>query len=303
MNFRAITLDDQKAFTRITLANPEYLHYQSIFGVIYVWKEFYHSRIYFGEGFLILEHQLEEKFFTFILENQLLLPKVCGLIEQYCLANQFPKIVIKALSFEENNYLQSQKYTSNLDRNDGDYIYQCSDLANLIGKKYHAKRNFVNRFNLNYAYEVHEYQDQDYHKLMDFYQKWKITKEGVNYLDETQAIDCALKNQAALQLKTIIFFHHQSIIGFTTISLAPNVPFSIFEKGDIHYEGIYQFINNYVAINYLQEFTLVNRAEDLGLEGLRKAKLSYFPLFILEKYQAIKNLNANNNDVLEIKSS
>ena len=61
---------------------------------------------------------------------------------------------------------------------------------------------------------------------------------------------------------------------------------TIFEKGDVNYVGVYQTLNQVVAEKYFPDGALVNRQEDMGIEGLRKAKLSYFPKILVEKYFA-----------------
>ena len=77
----------------------------------------------------------------------------------------------------------------------------------------------------------------------------------------------------------------KSSIAFSVTALdARGVAHGIFEKGDTRYEGVYQMINWLTAGACFAGYSVVNREEDMGIEGLRKAKLSYNPLYLYEKY-------------------
>lgn len=174
------------------------------------------------------------------------------------------------------------------DRDFSDYIYLTKDLIELKGKKYHAKRNHLNKFINSYKYTFREYTENDYQQCMDLFDIW-ITNSNTSPSYEKVAIDLALKNYKALGLKCGVIEIDGKIRAFSINSILPNKKAGnvLFEKADINYNGIFAAINNFSVKEFFQDVEYVNRQEDMGIEGLRKAKLSYHPAFILTKYKLI----------------
>ena len=148
------------------------------------------------------------------------------------------------------------------DRDYADYIYLKSDLSTLKGKKFQSKRNHINRFRNNC--------DQ---------------QEGTG--NERRALIYALHNFEALGLTGGILHVNSKIVAFTFGMPINHETFGVHvEKADTNIEGAYAMINYEFANRIPEQYIYINREEDLGIEGLRKAKLSYQPVTILEKYMA-----------------
>ena len=119
----------------------------------------------------------------------------------------------------------------------------------------------------------------------------KNCSEGGSMERELTACQLALLNMEKLNLKGGAIRINGKIAAFTLGEvLNPETALIHFEKADTAYDGIYQAINNEFLIHEWSDMKYVNREEDMGIEGLRKAKLSYCPEFLYECY----DINDNN---------
>lgn len=190
----------------------------------------------------------------------------------------------------------SRQFTSHLDdtfvinpqREHFDYVYKAGDLINLSGRKYHSKRNHLSNFEKNYRYEYKD-MTSDYAKAcVELAQKWcleKRCKDDMNLLDEFEAAKLSLENFDALKLKGGLLIIDGKIEAFTVAEMLNASTMVIhMEKANKTFDGIYVAINNLFCKYNLKPEMFVNREQDLGDEGLRKAKLSYFPDHMIEKF-------------------
>ncbi len=197
-----------------------------------------------------------------------------------------------------------------------DYIYNSSDLITLKGKKYHAKRNFINRLKLNYPnFEYREITEADYDLCIGVYDQWHKEHEGkdIDQYDERGAVVRALKNLSELKLKGGAIFIDNKMVAFTIGGYVNSYMGHIHvEKAIDGIDGLYPAINQLFASQNYTDTLFINREDDMGLEGLRKAKESYYPVKMTEKYNAVlKNTcvcktticasNINNNNILCVK--
>jgi hypothetical protein len=170
------------------------------------------------------------------------------------------------------------------DRDNFDYIYLRTDLAELSGKKYHKKRNLVNQFMS--AYPDHEEKILSGELLpaaMEVLERWREEKgEDGDYTAAREALELS----AELNMKGSVYYIEGKPVGWCLgEALAGGRMFSVhFEKGLDEYKGIYQFINQSFASSLPAYFTWINREQDLGDEGLRQAKMTYRPSGFVRKY-------------------
>ena len=187
------------------------------------------------------------------------------------------------------------KFRFHTDRNSFDYIYSISDLADLPGRKYQKKRNHSNRFLQNYPdAKVEPISDKNAQQVQEMVQKWydqRLQEDPTrDFLMEQAAIHKALQNLEQLGLEGLVLWVEGEIAAMTLGSRLSDDTFDIhFEKALDAYDGAYAMINREFA-RYLREkypeILWLNREDDMGIESLRKAKLSYYPARILEKYWA-----------------
>ena len=171
--------------------------------------------------------------------------------------------------------------------------YLREDLATLKGKKYQAKRNHINKFNKKFAYEYIPITPELVPECLQLECKWyKANREDndeEDLNDERRSIIYALNHYDELGLiGGAICVDHQ-IVAFTFGAPINHNTFGVHvEKANVNYEGAYAVINKEFASHLPEKYTYVNREEDLGIPGLRQAKLSYNPFILLEKSAAIK---------------
>lgn len=174
-----------------------------------------------------------------------------------------------------------------------DYIYSIPELIALKGKKYHKKKTHLNRFLERYAFIYEEMSAQNALEVIEVYKDWfsqisdDIVSEGLR--NEYIGIIETLKvfSQMSYSGAIIRLQENNQIIAFSLgEQLDSNSVVIHIEKANILYQGAYQAINQQFLANRWSEFELVNREEDLGIEGLRKAKMSYQPLFLEKKFNA-----------------
>ncbi len=184
------------------------------------------------------------------------------------------------------------KFRFHCDEGAFDYIYSIDDLAELKGKKYHSKRNHVNRFKADYPNCVVEPLNEDnLQKALEMVDLWYEEKLKENpdsdFHMEKAAIKKAFRDYKELKLEGIMLKIDGKAIAITLASRVAKDMFDVhFEKALKGINGAYAAINFEFA-NYLRgkypEIKYLNREEDMGLEGLRRAKRSYYPCHMVKK--------------------
>lgn len=178
------------------------------------------------------------------------------------------------------------------DRDNFDYLYLRTELAELSGKKFHKKRNLVNAFINSYKYEERPLTRDLVPQAMQVLEQWRMDK-GIDgdYVAATEA----LERFEQLGMEGAMYYVDGVPAGWCLgESLAKGKMFAIhFEKGVEAYKGIYQFINQAFAAALPKHYLHINREQDLGDEGLRQAKMTYRPSGFVRKYTAKRPLNAS----------
>lgn len=168
-----------------------------------------------------------------------------------------------------------------------DYVYESEKLISLAGKKLHSKRNHINSFHKLYESEFSPITEADADFITAYYDKW-YDGDGDEYLEqEKRSITDVIKNFGSLKLMG----EKLTVGGFLaafTIGERLNEDTAVvhIEKADTSFKGAYAVINQHFAQHYLKDFKYINREEDMGIEGLKKAKMSYYPYAFVKKYKA-----------------
>lgn len=183
------------------------------------------------------------------------------------------------------------KFQFHLDRDAFDYIYSVEDLAQLKGRKYQKKRNHLNKFKLlRSGYEVEPITDDNTPLIQQMLDDWYAAREdNATFRMERVAIQKALQHRQELEMEGLILTYKGQILAMTLASPLTTDTYDVhFEKAID--ESAYVAINNEFA-KYMMEthpqVRWLNREDDLGLEGLRHAKLSYNPHHLIEKHWAM----------------
>lgn len=187
-------------------------------------------------------------------------------------------------------------------RDSFDYVYEIDKLADLKGRKYHRKRNHYNNFCKHMPdFYVEPVSSANIEAAKDFVTQWYADRLAEspenNYHGEQLALQRCYENYEHLGMESLLLYHDGKILAFTMGSrISPNTFDVHFEKARWDVEGAYTAINSEFAKyirNKYPEVEFLNREEDMGLEGLRKAKESYFPHHMVEKASAILKEQAN----------
>ena len=194
--------------------------------------------------------------------------------------------VVQAL--EEHGYVVETGYNPDY----SDYVYDAESLRTLSGKALHAKRNHINRFRREYP--DHEYRTiraEDGPECLQLVMDWTLEKG----IDPENLCD---SDYVPIR-RLFRYFDRLDIAGGTiridgrirAFAMGTRLPDGNgvlhFEKADTNYRGLYTMINYAVANNEFPDAEWINREEDLGIDGLRKAKSSYLPISMTDKYFAV----------------
>lgn len=174
------------------------------------------------------------------------------------------------------------------DRDDYDYIYRVKDLVKLSGQDYHSKKNFVQQFKKKNVYEYKPLAPELVRNCLDLQEKWCALRDC--HIDESMS----LENRMIFEL--LHNFEKFGLFGGAILIKGKVEAFTVgerlnkttavvhIEKANTDFRGIYQAVNNFFCEKELNGYEFVNREQDLGNPGLRKAKLSYHPFRMLQKF-------------------
>lgn len=176
-----------------------------------------------------------------------------------------------------------------------DYVYDINDLADLPGRKYHAKRNHMARFvEANPDYTVEQISEENIAEAHAFTDAWYARRLAENpdadFHMERAALERAYRDFGALSLVGLMLRTSEGVVAITIASrMSPDTLDVHFEKARADIQGAYVAINcsfaRYIRDSY-PEIRYLDREEDMGLEGLRRAKQSYHPHHRVKKYWA-----------------
>ena len=183
------------------------------------------------------------------------------------------------------------KFRFRCDRSDFDYVYNIDDLADLKGRKFQQKRNHVNRFEATCPdWRVEELNESTMADATAVIRQWFTHKQEDPEIDmglEELALRRAFEHFRELQLEGLVLYAGGRPVAVTMGSRLSEDTFDVhFEKALEEVQGAYGAINRAFARHLREkypELRYLNREDDLGLPGLRKAKLSYNPAFLVEK--------------------
>ena len=184
------------------------------------------------------------------------------------------------------------KFRFHTDEGSFDYVYNINDLADLKGKKYHGKRNHLNRFYEAYpSYRVEAICEENMSDVRAMTEEWyrlRLEEDpNADFHMESVALDKALRHYNELGMEGLVLYDGDRVLGVTLGSRLTEDTFDVnFEKARADVQGAYPAINcefaKYIRAKY-PEVLYLDREEDMGLEGLRKAKQSYHPCRRVEK--------------------
>jgi uncharacterized protein len=201
------------------------------------------------------------------------------------LMRRTPRRLVEAMHKVEPALLNKE------DPNTSDYLYSSSELINLAGRKFHGKRNHLNQFLRKYQWEYMPLDAELAQTCLNLETPWLNLKQQEvdgdisEVSEENQAMALVLGNFAALNVKGGVIKINDNIAALAVgEELNANTAVIHIEKANTEFDGMFPAINQQFAANCWSGYEFLNREEDMGLEGLRKAKLSYNPVQMVEKF-------------------
>ncbi|MGI6433583.1 MAG: DUF2156 domain-containing protein [Sphaerochaetaceae bacterium] len=266
--------------------SSQYLAYNYYYSFSRIWGPIIDLKLAKTDTALYMRLRDENRFFMPISAH---LPKAMEELEEHCRALDKP-LILECVPHKEALMLQELGYKIEHVRNQDDYLYTSEKLIKLGGRKLQSKRNHISQFERRYTYSIRSMSKKEIRE--ECFQMasttWLENKNGATkeMLDELKAIRTTFDLWEELNLVGMIICIDHHLTAFTVGEIIDNQLAIIhFEKGDTSYQGVYSVINQLFCSQYLSDVHLINRQEDAGVAGLRKAKLSYQPDLMGEKYR------------------
>lgn len=301
--FKKIELEDRELLERY-LAQKTYRSCELVFPNIYLWSKKYPT------DFAIVEDTLI--FRSFVENDGISITFPAGAAEQVHKAMDImidwfaeqKEIMRMHLVQEPEVELLKLWYPGEFeveyDRDSADYVYETEKLITLSGKKLHGKRNHINKFKELYpdwSYET--ITKENVEECFQMALKWREINQcekDVEKRDEMCVTLNALRLMEELKLRGGLIRVDGEVIAFAIGEpLNPDTFVVHIEKAFSDIQGAYPIINQQFAAHEAKDYLYVNREEDTGSEGLRKAKLSYRPAFLVEKGM-VKKIGGKKDD-------
>lgn len=263
---------------------------EDTFANLYLWSRHYKIKYAFLEGMLIFQQTEGGRYTSFPKGEQTNLKKVLDALiswyEEHDL--EFHLMNVTPQQFEILEKLYPGRFTIEYDRDVADYVYEVEKLINLSGKKYHGKKNHINKFKKTYAnWSYESLTKENAEECFQMALKWR-NANGCDEDVEKNAEMCVTLNSLRLleelNLRGGLLRADGEVVAFSIGEPVCNDTMVVhIEKAFADVPGAYPMINQQFLIHEASEYQYVNREEDTGDEGLRQAKESYKPAFLQEK--------------------
>ncbi|MGM9551136.1 MAG: DUF2156 domain-containing protein [Clostridia bacterium] len=283
MNFRKVVPLDKELFDKYK--NRESRYSENSFVTLYLWDEYYNLHLCEEEGFLFIR-------FTINGENQYLFPMGEGDLKKAVkkVIGEEEKVKLRFITDKQKDFIEKNfpnEFSFELREDLCDYVYETERMINLSGKKLHGKKNHVNYFEKTYAYtyETVTY-DVAINECKPLLLHWVDEKtKNLNPI-EHDAMEKVFDNYKLFNITGGVIRIDGEIVAMTFGErLTDDTVLIQVEKAREDIRGAYPMICKLFLSNEWSDTTFVNREEDMGLEGLKKAKESYCPIFKTLKYQ------------------
>ncbi len=282
MNFHRVTPSDQE-WIRAALKGTGRKNCEECFANLYTWGNAFGMEVAQLEGCLICR-----------LENAYSLPIGTNRDAAMCKAMELygeGRFTIFGLEAQDFAYLEAHfsHIRGEYDRRWSDYIYLRENLENLTGKKLAAKRNHINAFEREHPdWHTEAITRENMEAVRRFHKSWSQTREiDENLEEELDAAELLLENYFELGLEGLVLYAGEDIVAYSFGEPITEETYCVHvEKALSDVRGAYPLINREFVRTYCKEYKYINREDDSGEMGLRKAKMSYAPYMIVHKYQA-----------------
>lgn len=287
LNFKRVVLEDKQLM-------ESYIKKQSsrncsvCFANIYLWEPHYKVKYAIVEDMLVFITSDENPSFSYPIGGDNV-KQAIDAIMVYCKENsiEFKMYGVTEEQFSVIQQLYPGEFQIEYNRDEANYVYETEKLIKLSGKKYHGKKNHINKFLKTHAdWKYEDITDENLEECLEMAYAWR--KENDCDADELKSAEFCVTLNALRKLKELdltggLIRAEGKVVAITVgESLTKDTYVIHIEKAYANVDGAYPLINREFLAHHAADFTYVNREEDTGAEGLRKAKLSYKPIFMVE---------------------
>lgn len=289
IEFRKPLLSDKQRVNEY-LRRSDFRGCEYTFGNIFAWSEYFNTEIGFVGGFCFEKTGRGADTMFVYPYGEGSVEEAVGEIREYAKANDLQSLICANKAISEKITKLFPEAKAELYRDFCDYVYLADELENLVGKKFHAKRNHLNRFYEN-DWSFEQLSRENISECIAMNELWraenvtdnsedaksktaelKIVKRSLELFEELGYTGGVLRVEGEVQAFT-----------FGEPSAADTFVVHV-EKALRKYQGAYAAINREFVKSLSGRFKYIDREEDTGSENLRKAKMSYNPVFLEEKF-------------------
>ncbi len=290
LNFLPVTLDDRDAINEFFLQST-YRNCDFSFSNIFSWKHKYNTTFCIENGFLFFRFHTPKGYTGYMMP--LGKGDLKGAMEMLMLdaEERQDKFYMYAVTEEMYDRIEAAfpgRFLYKSDRDWSEYIYSKEELTTLKGKRFQSKRNHINKFKKLYDYEYLPITRDIIPECLELYYKWCRENGGCeedeSLREERISTETVFKHFEQLGVRGGAIRVNGKIVAYSYGQpLGPDTFGVHAEKSLYEIEGGFSIINQQFVEHECQKFVYINREEDLGLESLRQAKLSYHPVILLLK--------------------
>jgi uncharacterized protein len=287
-DFKQIELVDKRIFDDFFRSDPPQAS-EYTFTNLFMWRKKYNPRWSICHNCLLIILEKSDSSFIALQpvgpgDKMEALNAICQVFE----SDGLTPVIERVTDDFVESYVDLFRFDSFEDADNSDYVYSSEKLIKLSGNKYHRKKNHLNRFKKNYDFEYRPFSFELINDVLSLQATWLEIKnycEDDNLSHEDRAICEALTNFEALGFigGVILIEGHVQAFSFGEM-LNPDTAVIHIEKANPRIDGLYAAINQHFTASAWSNAKFINREQDLGQDGLRKAKQSYFPQHMINKW-------------------
>ena len=277
--FHPLTLIDREAMQAVTLpSGRRNCNYN--FANLVGWQFWYYTEVCVLERAVVLRYTFDgQRAYMVCTSEALSLELIEALLDD-------SNGSLMLIGLEDSQVVQCSPFSISVEsaRDQYDYIYRRTDLATLHGKHMDAKRNHIHRFRAAHPdFEYRPLTPEFFDECRRLTEIWQEEKGGSDTINaEKQVMETIFSNWEALGMIGGSIIVDGRMVAFTYGSAVTTDTFDVcVEKADRHVEGAFAIINQQFAEHLPEQYIYLNREEDMGIPGLRQAKLSYHPEILL----------------------
>lgn len=290
IEFRRPDLEDQELMSSYFKKYPS-RSCDRTFANVYLWARYYGVEFAFVDEVILFKSRTEGGCsFAYPVGAPENVKKMLDRLIENCRTQgcRFRLYSVTKEQFEQIEGWYPGQFQIEYDEDIADYVYETEKLTTLAGKKLHGKRNHINKFKSTYAdWQYEPITDNNYEECFQMALKWRQQHEledDEDMVNEIAVTQNSLRLMKELNLTGGILRVNSEIVAFTIGEPVNEDTFVVhIEKAFPEIQGAYPMINQQFVTHACQNYKYINREEDTGAPGLRKAKQSYRPVFMVEK--------------------